>query len=420
MLDTPPNPLLRAAPVVAAQQPPWDGDDRLPFVRRQLRARPSLVRTADVLTLRRQLAEVAAGRAHVVQAGDCAEDFADCTAPTVARKAGLLDSLAGMVRMNTGLPVVRVGRIAGQFAKPRSRPTEQVGDRALPVYRGHMVNDPAPEAAAREPNPWRLLTGYHAAREAMRHLGWREDGGDGGPEALGGPPVWSSHEALLLDYERSMLRLADDVDDADDGAEAGDGAGPGVVLGSTHWPWIGERTRQPDGAHVRLLAGVVNPVACKVGPTTTVADLLDLCVRLDPHRAPGRLTLIVRMGQELVAERLPALVRAVRRAGHPVIWLSDPMHGNTVPHADGRKTREVETVVGEVLAFEQAVRSAGGAAAGLHLETTPEDVSECVPGPAPAGDGAPDRRYTSLCDPRLNPGQATTVAAAFGCGARHG
>ncbi|MEV7738310.1 3-deoxy-7-phosphoheptulonate synthase [Streptomyces sp. NPDC088921] len=413
MLDTPPHPLLRPTPVVAAQQPPWDGDDRLPFVRGQLRARPSLVRTADVLTLRRQLAEVAAGRAHVVQAGDCAEDFADCTAPAVARKAGLLDSLAGMVRMNTGQPVVRVGRIAGQFAKPRSSPTEQVGDRALPVYRGHMVNEPAPEATAREPNPWRLLTGYHAARESMRHLGWGEDNDSG--EAFG-PPVWSSHEALLLDYERSMLRLAEGTGPAV--VDPGPDGDVGVVLGSTHWPWIGERTRQPDGAHVRLLAGVINPVACKVGPTTSVDDVLDLCARLDPGRAPGRLTLIVRMGPRLVAERLPPLVAAVRAAGHPVIWLSDPMHGNTVPHADGGKTREVETVVGEVLAFEAAVRSAGGTAAGLHLETTPEDVHECVPGPTPA-DGAPDRRYTSLCDPRLNFSQATTVAAAFGCGTGH-
>ena len=208
--------------------------------------------------------------------------------------------------------------------------------------------------------------------------------------------MWTSHEALLLDYELPMVRRQPDG---------------GLLLGSAHWPWIGERTRQVDGAHVALLAAVDNPVACKVGPQMTPEQILALCERLDPRREPGRLTLIARMGADAVRAALPPLVRAVRAAGHPVIWLTDPMHGNTVNSPVGLKTRCVETVIREVTDFQSAVAEAGGVDGGLHLETTPDQVTECAVGESEIpGVG---EKYTSLCDPRLNPSQAVAVASAW-------
>ncbi|MGW0861963.1 3-deoxy-7-phosphoheptulonate synthase [Streptomyces sp. NPDC002611] len=374
---------------LAQQQPQWGDPSRVEQVRDVLAALPPLVETASLSRLRNLLAGVAAGQAQVVQAGDCAEDPAECTAGDVERKVGLLHVLSGVMNAITHQPVVRVGRIAGQYAKPRSAPTESVGGVEIPVYRGHMVNGPEPDPEARRPDPRRLLAGYRAASQAMANLCPT-------PRARVGPAVWTSHEALLLDYEIPMLRR--------------DREGR-VALTSTHWPWIGERTRRPDGAHVALLADVVNPVACKVGPRMTVADLLGLCERLDPGREPGRLTLIARMGADATMDLLPPLVRAVRAAGHPVIWLVDPMHGNTVTTAEGRKTRVVETIVREVTAFQAAVRAAGAIPGGIHLETTPDPVTECADTP-----GGTDRigdKYTTLCDPRLNPRQAVSVVSAW-------
>ncbi|WP_053707740.1 3-deoxy-7-phosphoheptulonate synthase [Streptomyces sp. NRRL B-3648] len=376
----------------ALQQPPWEDEAQVLRVRKELAARPPLVDAEDVRTLRSMLAQVAEGTAHVVQAGDCAEDPAECTADRVARKAGLLNMLAGQLEMDTSRPVVRAGRMAGQFGKPRSRPTERIGDLELPVYRGHMVNSPEPDPVRRRPDPERILSGYGAAREVMGCLGWLDTPG----QARIGAPVWTSHEALLLDYEVPMLRRQPDGR---------------LLLTSTHWPWIGERTRQLDGAHVALLADVANPVACKVGPTMTAGELLALCERLDPRREKGRLTLIARMGAGNVAERLPSLVAAVRAAGHPVIWLTDPLHGNTVTTPDGYKSRFLETVTREVDEFQHAVGAAGGVAGGLHLETTPDDVTECVRDASETG--RVGSRYTSLCDPRLNPVQALAVVSAW-------
>jgi 3-deoxy-7-phosphoheptulonate synthase len=359
-------------------------------VRRELSAMPPLVDATDVAQLYEHLRAVAQGHAQVVQAGDCAEDWAENGPVDVARKAAVLDLLAGVMRVNAGKPVVRVGRIAGQYSKPRSSPTETVQGVELPVYRGHMVNDPNPDPVLRQPDPRRLLTGYRASEEVMGHLGWSSDT----PRAQA--PVWTSHEALLLDYELPMVRRQSDGS---------------LLLTSTHWPWIGERTRQPDGAHVALLAAVRNPVACKVGPTMTPEELLRLCGRLDPDRIPGRLTLIARMGAGTGPERLPALVAAVKNAGHPVIWLSDPMHGNTVAGPDGLKTRFVKTVIREVKEFQQSVASAGGIPGGLHLETTPDSVTECVADRTLLN--SVGEKYTSFCDPRLNPRQAVEVAEAW-------
>ncbi|WP_030566760.1 3-deoxy-7-phosphoheptulonate synthase [Streptomyces aureocirculatus] len=382
--------LIRSHP--ARQQPRWDDAAALRRVTDDLADRPAVVNAADVRVLCGQLAQVAAGEAHVIQAGDCAEDPAECSSGSIAAKTAVLDLLAGTMRMASRRPVLRVGRIAGQFAKPRSRDTEHVGGRELPVYRGHMVNGPEPDADRRRADPRRILMCYQAARDAVNSLDWYLPA----ERTRIDSPVWTSHEALLLDYELPLLRR--------------DPSGR-LVLTSTHWPWVGERTRQPDGAHVKLLSLVSNPVACKVGPGMTTDELLRLCAVLDPDRRRGRLTLIARMGADLAADRLPPLVAAVRAAGHPVIWLSDPMHGNTVTAADGLKTRFVETIQRELVAFQEAVRSAGGVAGGVHLETTPDEVTECV-ADVRAVDQVGDK-YTTFCDPRLTPRQAVDVLSVW-------
>ncbi|GAB1688955.1 3-deoxy-7-phosphoheptulonate synthase [Krasilnikovia sp. M28-CT-15] len=386
------NTLLDVQTAPSPQQPDWKDSPHLRRVKEDLALRPALVAAADVRRLRSLLAQASTGEIQVVQAGDCAENPAECTPDHVLRKAGLLDLLAGALKIITQAPVLRVGRMAGQFAKPRSRPTEMVHGRELPVYRGHMVNRPEPDPDSRRPDPRHLLTGYAAASEAMTHLGWLN------PVRRSDicPQVWTSHEALLLDYEVPMLRRDEDGRS---------------FLGSTHWPWIGDRTRQVDGAHVAMMAEVMNPVACKVGPSMTADELVALCDRLDPWREPGRLTLIARMGVDRVGTHLPPLVRAVRAAGHPVIWLSDPMHGNTVSASGGHKTRYLQSVIREVREFQVAVRSSGGVAGGLHLETTPDDVLECVADESAIG--LVGDRYTTLCDPRLNPEQALAVASAW-------
>lgn len=376
----------------AEQQPGWSDTELLRRVTTDLAARPPVVQAEDVHALRPVLAEVAAGGAHVIQIGDCAEDPAESTWDDVNKKAGLTDMLAGTLKRITGTPVVRVGRIGGQFAKPRSKPTEQVGDLELPAYRGHLVNGPEPDPERRRPDPARLLSGYEAACGVTGVLGWR----DGLSRSPADAPLWTSHEALVLDYEVPMVRQ-----DGDNG----------LLLKSTHWPWVGNRTRQLDGAHIALLSSIVNPVACKVGPDITEDGLLALCERLDPHRSPGRLTLIARMGAESVTDRLPALVAAVRRAGHPVIWLTDPMHGNTTKAPGGLKTRYVDTITGEVQAFQAAVTESGGVAGGLHLEATPDSVTECVQDESCAGQVG--EKYTTFCDPRLNPEQAQSVVSAW-------
>ncbi|MEV6955919.1 3-deoxy-7-phosphoheptulonate synthase [Streptomyces sp. NPDC051183] len=378
---------LRALP--AAQQPHWPDQDLLAKAVREIRDSPSLVPSREILRLRTLLAEVAAGNALIVQAGDCAEDPADRTPEAVARKAGLAECLAGVLQARSGLPVLRVGRIAGQYAKPRSQPTERRGGVELPVHRGPMVNGPEFDPLLRTPDPLRMLDCHQAAGDVLGLLRERQDGSDGAP-------LWSSHEALLLDYELPQLRRD---------------AYNRTFLTSAHWPWIGERTRQLDGAHVALLSQVANPVACKVGPAMDAAHLLALCDRLDPNRQPGRLTLIPRLGADLVADRLPALVAAVRDAGHPVIWLCDPMHGNTVTGPAGHKTRSVATVVREVQAFHSAVLQEGGVPGGLHLEATAAPVVECWADEAELS--ALGEAYTTLCDPRLNLGQAITVAESW-------
>jgi 3-deoxy-7-phosphoheptulonate synthase len=376
----------------AQQQPDWHDPLRAATVRAELARLPGLVAWEEVQVLRMLLAEAASGNYQVMQAGDCAEDPAECEPTQVARKAGLLDTLAGVMEVNTGRPVIRIGRIGGQFAKPRSAVTEIVDGIELPVYRGHLVNGPAPTLEVRRADAERMLDCYEAAYRTTAFLR-RRTGGWTPPTSA---PVWTSHEALVLDYELPLLRRTPTGQ---------------TMLASTHLPWIGERTRQPNGAHVQVLAEVANPVACKVGPSTTVQELVSLCDRLDPGREQGRLTLIARMGAHRVASALPPLVAAVRATGHPVAWMCDPMHGNTVRAPGGLKTRSVDTLIREVAGFQQAVVLGGGIPAGLHLETTPDRVTECA-----WTDTDLDRvgeRYSSLCDPRLNPQQAITVVGAW-------
>ncbi|MET8824598.1 3-deoxy-7-phosphoheptulonate synthase [Streptomyces sp. NPDC004610] len=377
----------------ALQQPGWPDAGRVAAVSADLAARAPLVSPAEIRALRGLLAQVARGDARVVQAGDCAEDPMESTASYVARKAGVLDLLAGAMKMVAHRPVVRIGRIAGQFAKPRSRPFEVVGGTELPVFRGHMVNSAEPSPDGRIPDPARLLVCYEAAADIVGHLRALRGGGPGG--AVVEQPVWTSHEALLLDYELPLLRRADGR----------------LWLTSAHLPWIGERTRDLDGAHIELFTRIANPVACKVGPSMTVTEIVELCARLDPDREPGRLTLIARMGADAVTEVLPRLVAAVAAAGHPVIWLSDPMHGNTVSTPDGLKTRYVEAIEREVRGFLRAVRRAGGVAGGVHLETTPDHVTECVRNATHAG--LVGQKYLSHCDPRLTASQAISVIASW-------
>ncbi|ANS67681.1 phenazine biosynthesis protein PhzC [Streptomyces lincolnensis] len=369
----------------AAQQPPWPDEWQTAKARTALAGMPPLVSEAELAGLRALLADAAMGRYCLIQAGDCAEDPDDCTPGPLRRKAELLEGLAGLMGRAAGVPALKVGRIAGQFAKPRSKSVEETPAGPLPAYRGPMVNRPEPTDRSRRPDPARILDCYQAASSAMAVLRAQD-----GPAMAG--RLWTSHEALVLDYELPLVRR---------------NALGELLLTSTHWPWIGERTRNPDGAHVRLLAQVVNPVACKVGATATAAEVLRLCEVLDPHRIPGRLTLIARFGAGQVAHRLPALVEAVARDGHPVLWLCDPMHGNTTSLPDGCKTRAVKAVLHEAAEFQTAVRAAGSRPAGLHLEVTPEKVLECH-----GEDGLVGRR-TSLCDPRLNSAQAALVARAW-------
>jgi 3-deoxy-7-phosphoheptulonate synthase len=398
---------IGARPAPAHQQPDWLDAAEALRIRKHLALRSPLVSLEDVCALRTQLARVAAGDALIMQAGDCAEDPADCDDERVLQKVAAIDQCAVMLAKAGGRPALRIGRIAGQFAKPRSRPLERIGDIDLPVYRGHMVNGPSADPRSRFPDPRRILTGYLAASRMMAVLGWTgtsgradllewSDGPDQPESAVDESVVWTSHEALLLDYELPMLRGTD--------------GGP-RWLASTHFPWIGDRTRQPDGAHVALLAAVANPVACKVGPGMSPDELTAVCRRLDPEREPGRLTLIARMGANSVADLLPALVRRVRDAGHPAIWLCDPMHGNTVSTPDGRKTRLLTAISREIRDFRHAVEQAGGVPGGLHLEITPDDTTECVRDESQLA--RVSDRYASLCDPRLNPLQACSVIEAW-------
>jgi 3-deoxy-7-phosphoheptulonate synthase len=424
----------------AAQQPEWPDEAALDMVQKQLSVLPPLVFAGEARRLRSALAQVAAGRAFLLQAGDCAESFGDFTADAIRDKLKVILQMAVVLTYGSGVPVVKVGRIAGQFAKPRSSPTEMVGGVELPSFRGHMVNDDGPTAEARIADPGRMLAAYHQSASTLNLLrafttggyadlthvhAWNQQfvatstqgrryeaiageidralrfmGACGidlqGEATLHQVEFWTSHEALILGYEEALTRrdsLSGDWYDC-----------------SAHLLWVGERTRQEGGAHVGFLAGVGNPIGCKIGPTATADEVVGLCRVLDPERTPGRLMLIARMGAGRTPDRLPALLRAVRDAGHPVVWTCDPMHGNTFTSPGGRKTRRFDDVLAEIGEFFGVCRAEGVWPGGVHVELTGDAVTECLGGESEVLHDQLDTRYTTMCDPRLNARQSLDLA----------
>lgn len=382
----------------AAQQPQWRQHPDYLRAREVLASASPLVTVSELETVEQSLARVAVGGAHLLQAGDCAESFAECTPMHAAAKVDTLDCLGDHLEAGIGQPVVRIGRLGGQFAKPRSQPMERHGDVELPAFRGHLVNSELSTKAARQHDPRRMLWAYEASAKV---LGWlrshREHRECTEADFVRRGP-WSSHEALVIDYEGGAIRS--------------DPATGVSFLGSTHLPWLGERTRQPYSAHVRLLSSVRNPVGCKIGPSAGVVDVLRLCELLDPDRMPGRLVLIVRMGKDRIVEALPPIAAAVSRAGHSVVWLSDPMHGNTVRAATGVKTRYLDDMIAEAATFREILERQGQHPGGLHLEVAASAVTECIGGPV-RDEAALPCCSTSLCDPRLNPEQALELLDAW-------
>lgn len=372
----------------AGQQPDWPEPAHLRRVTARLSGAPCLVTAEEIVRLRATLAQVAFGRGFVVQAGDCAETLDTPDPARIGAGAALWARVARLLEDRLAVPVTTIGRIAGQYAKPRSSAVEVVGGQPLPVFRGFNVNAPGPTAADRRPDPARLLRAYRHSSATMALL-----------RGIVRQP-WISHEALLLDYEEAFLRP--------------DPATGGWYLGSTHLPWIGARTNDPAHAHVRFLAGVGNPVGCKIGPDTTPETLLRLCDRLDPEARPGRLVLITRMGARLIERRLPPLVAAVARSGHPVVWMCDPMHGNTYRASCGRKVRHVDTIAAELSSFLRILRAAGAWPGGVHIEAVAGPVTECVGGlRRPIGEKDLDVAYETACDPRLNYDQTVEFMEAL-------
>lgn len=378
----------RPAGAFAAQQPQWESHPDHEACCATLAAAPALVSAEELAEVGRGLALVAGGGAQVLQVGYCAESFYEVGAEHVHAELRLLHELADEMEGASGHRVLRVGRLAGQFAKPRSQPLERIGDQLLPAFRGHMINSERPTPEARAHDPRRMVQAYLASAAVADLV--RADRARRTVDPFPSGP-WTSHDALVMDYETNLLRT-----------------GSGIrFLGSTHLPWVGDRTRQPGSAHVELLSTVANPVACKIGPTTTPDDLAAVCARLDPERVPGRLTLIVRFGAAAIAELLPLMVATVRAQGHPAVWLSDPMHGNTIK-VRGVKTRRLADVVGEAVQFRRILRRLGVHPGGLHLEVAAVAVTECLD-PTMRGTEQLTDCYTTLCDPRLNPAQAAEL-----------
>nr|WP_307827730.1 3-deoxy-7-phosphoheptulonate synthase class II [Planomonospora sp. ID82291] len=421
----------------AAQQPEWPDRDELKKVVAELEGLPPLVFAGECDSLKAHLAAVARGEAFVLQGGDCAETFAGATADDVRNKLKTLLQMAIVLTYAAKVPVVKIGRMAGQFAKPRSKGTEVRGGVELPAYRGDMVNglDFTPES--RTPDPWRLLRAYHSSAVTLNLVraftkggyadlrqvhAWNQDfvaespagkryeqlargidqalafmhacGAD--PEEFHTVEFYSSHEALILDYDQALTRI-----DSRTGL-------PYDV--SAHMVWIGERTRQLDSAHVAFFASIRNPIGVKLGPTTTVEEALTLIEKLNPDNEPGRLTFITRMGASKIREHLPELVEKVTASGAQVAWICDPMHGNTFEAPSGHKTRRLDDVLDEVVGFFEVHRALGTHPGGIHIEFTGDDVTECVGGGHEIAEGDLALRYETACDPRLNRSQSLDLA----------
>jgi 3-deoxy-7-phosphoheptulonate synthase len=417
----------------AAQQPPWPDRAVADEVTRTLTTVPPIVAPYEVDALKERLAEVARGRAFLLQGGDCAETFDDNTEPHLRSLTRTLLQMAVVLTYGASMPVVKVGRVAGQYAKPRSADIDALG---LPSYRGDMVNSFAPDPTTRVPDPRRMVRAYanaaaamnmirayshqggladlHAvhewnndfvrrspageryeaiAREIDRALAFMQACGVADP-ALRTVDLYSSHEALVLDYESALTREHE---------------GRPYDL-SGHMVWVGERTRQLDGAHIEFVSRIANPIGVKIGPGTTPDVALELVERLDPDGEPGRLTLISRMGNGKVRDVLPAIVEKVTASGHLVVWECDPMHGNTHESSNGYKTRHFDRIVDEVLGFFEVHRGLGTHPGGIHVELTGDDVTECLGGAQAISDLDLAGRYETACDPRLNTQQSLELA----------
>jgi 3-deoxy-7-phosphoheptulonate synthase len=422
------------------QQPSWPDLGALDSSLKQISTLPPLVFAGEARSLQAELAQVAAGNAFLLQAGDCAESFEEFSADNIREKLRVILQMAVVLTYSVGVPVVKVGRMAGQFAKPRSSDTEMVGDLEIPSFRGHIVNDATATEAARTPNPDRLVQAYHQSASTLNLLraftkggfadlnrvhSWTQEFVASSPEGqrydklareidralsfmracgieteansnLSEVDVFTSHEALILGYEEALTRRDSITGDWYDC--------------SAHMLWIGERTRELDGAHVEFLRGVGNPIGCKVGPTMTGDELIELCEILNPSRIPGRLTLITRMGADNIEENLRPLLRAISDTGHPVVWACDPMHGNTYTAPSGRKTRHFDDIVREIGGFVRAHRAEGTWPGGIHVELTGENVTECLGGGDELVDADLNSRYETVCDPRLNARQGVDLA----------
>lgn len=421
----------------AAQQPDWPDAAAVAHVRTVLESVPPVVLPPEVDRLHARLADVANGKAFLLQGGDCAETFVDNTEPHIRATIRTLLQMAIVLTYGASTPVVKVGRIAGQYAKPRSSNTDALG---LPSYRGDIVHSIVAEAGARTPDPSRMVRAYANASAAMNLVraltatgmadlttvhDWNKDfvrtsaAGERyeavaaeieravrfmdacGVEDhnLHSVEFYASHEALLLDYERALLRMDD--------SRPGDTR---LYDLSAHFVWIGERTRQLDGAHIAFAELLSNPIGLKIGPTTSPELAVEYVERLDPANTPGRLTLVSRMGNGKVRDALPSIVEKVEASGHKVIWQCDPMHGNTVESTTGYKTRHFDRIVDEVQGFFEVHRALGTHPGGIHVEVTGEDVTECLGGAQEISDADLSGRYETACDPRLNTQQSLELA----------
>ncbi|MDZ4737647.1 MAG: 3-deoxy-7-phosphoheptulonate synthase class II [Rhodospirillaceae bacterium] len=428
----------RSKPI--SQMPEYPDADRLAAVEATLRTYPPLVFAGEARRLTDALGRVADGKAFLLQGGDCAESFAEFHANNIRDTFRVLLQMAIVLTFGAALPVVKVGRMAGQFAKPRSTPTEKQGDVELPSYRGDIVNAIDFDLASRQPDPERLLRAYNQAAATLNLLRafaqggfadlhkvhrWTLDFVADSPqghryaeladrlsetlnfmEACGltaetAPQIretdfFTSHEALLLWYEQALTRV--------------DSLTGRWYDCSAHMLWIGDRTRNYDSAHIEFLRGVDNPIGLKCGPSLDPDDLLRLIHILNPKNIPGRLTLICRMGHDKIGEKLPGLIRAVTREGAKVVWSSDPMHGNTVKSSTGYKTRPFDRILAEVRGFFEVHRAEGTHAGGVHVEMTGQDVTECIGGAQAITEQALADRYHTHCDPRLNASQSIELA----------
>ena len=421
----------------ALQQPTWD-KDALEKVFKELESLPPLVFAGEIRSLRSSLEKVECGEGFVLQAGDCAESFDAFSAPAIREKLRVILQMAVVLTYQSGVPTVKIGRIAGQFAKPRSEDIEARGDVTLPSYRGDMVNDIEFNESARVAKPKRLIRGYNQSASTLNLLRaftkggfadlsriheWNKEFVATTPEghrfekiakniskalefmkACGIDPenehtlhevdFYTSHEALLLDYEQALTRKDSTTGDFYDC--------------SAHLVWIGERTRQLNNAHVEFMRGINNPIGIKLGPSTTGKDAKELCDALNPNREHGKIVLVIRAGADNIEDVAPKIMEKVAKSGHPVTWMSDPMHGNTFKHASGYKTRHFDDILKEIEGFFASCSKTGVWPGGVHLELTGDDVTECLGGLDDLANL--ESRYETRCDPRLNARQGIDLA----------